>query len=118
MKKNKLDSFKGMLLRQLQRVCCAIEAKREQSREELNAVEADPFDLCVQSFSREQLYLLCERERQTLALVREALARIQSNSYGFCEECEAPIAEKRLRALPWSKLCNRCQSAKENALVS
>lgn len=79
---------------------------------------ADPLDLCVKSFTKEQLYLLCEKDRQTLALVREALARIQSDSYGFCQECQGPIGDKRLNALPWSQLCLQCQGTTENAMAS
>ena len=118
MGKNKLDFFKGKLLRELNTICSAIEQKRAESRIELNPSEADLLDLGVQSFSREPLYLLCEMDRQTLALVREALARIQSNSYGLCEECQGPIGDKRLKALPWSKLCIQCQGAREHAMAS
>jgi DnaK suppressor protein len=118
MGKNKLDFFKEMLVRQLNTVCCAIEHKRAQSRREVITPEADPLDFCVQSFSREQIYLICEMDRQTLALVREAMARIQSNSYGLCEECQGPIGDKRLKALPWNKLCIQCQGARESATAS
>jgi len=118
MGKNKLDFFRARLLRELQTICSAIEQKREESRTELTSYEADPLDLCVQSFSREQLYLLCEMNRETLALVREALARIQSNSYGLCAECDSPIGHKRLMAIPWSNRCLQCQDSRESALAS
>jgi len=118
MGKNKLDYLKGRLLRQLNTACSAIEQKREESRREVITPEADLLDRCVQCFSREQLYHLSEMDRQTLALVREALTRIQSNSYGLCEECQRPIGDKRLKALPWSKLCIQCQGARESAMAS
>lgn len=118
MGKNKQEILKVKLHTQLNMVCSAIERKREESRSEGVAAEADPLDLCVQSFSKEQLYLICEVNRQTLALVLEALLRIQSDSYGLCEECQGPISDKRLRALPWSKLCIQCQNATENAMAS
>ena len=118
MGKNKQDILKVELQTQLNIVCSAIERKREETRREGVTAEADPLDLCVQSFSKEQLYLICEVNRQTLALVREALLRIQSDSYGLCEECHGPIGDKRLTALPWSKLCLPCQGAKESAMAS
>lgn len=42
-------------------------------------------------------YLLCEMDRQTLALVREALAMIQSNAYGLWQERHGPIGDKQFK---------------------
>ncbi len=44
-----------------------------------------------------------------LRLVEEALDRLDAGDYGTCQACEAPIAEKRLRALPWARYCVTCQ---------
>ena len=47
-----------------------------------------------------------------LRLVEEALDRLDAGDYGICLACDEPIAEKRLRALPWARYCVTCQ---ENA---
>ena len=44
-----------------------------------------------------------------LRLVEEALDRLDAGDYGTCLACEEPIAEKRLRALPWARYCVTCQ---------
>ena len=44
-----------------------------------------------------------------LRLVEEALDRLDAGDYGICQACEEPIAEKRLRALPWARYCVTCQ---------
>ena len=44
-----------------------------------------------------------------LRLVEEALDRMDAGDYGICLACEEPIAEKRLRALPWARYCVTCQ---------
>ena len=44
-----------------------------------------------------------------LRLVEEALDRLDAGDYGICLACEEPIAEKRLRALPWARYCVACQ---------
>jgi DnaK suppressor protein len=44
-----------------------------------------------------------------LRLVEEALDRMNTGDYGICLACEEPIAEKRLRALPWARYCVTCQ---------
>jgi DnaK suppressor protein len=46
-----------------------------------------------------------------LRLVEEALDRLDAGDYGFCLECDEPIAEKRLNALPWARYCVACQES-------
>jgi DnaK suppressor protein len=73
----------------------------EQSAEMLDAIQrtADR-ELALDSLSRNW---------RTAALVSEALKRIDKGAYGICAECEEPIMEKRLKALPWAKYCIACQ---------
>jgi DnaK suppressor protein len=42
-----------------------------------------------------------------LAEVRRALAKVEQDSYGSCDECGEPIGEGRLRVRPWSTRCIR-----------
>ncbi len=44
-----------------------------------------------------------------LRLIDEALDRLRSGEYGICLGCEEPIPAKRLRAIPWARLCVSCQ---------
>ncbi len=37
--------------------------------------------------------------------VDRALVRISKGKYGLCEQCGKPIAEDRLKAMPWATLC-------------
>ena len=55
------------------------------------------------------------RKWETKNLVSEALGRIDSNTYGICEECDDAISPKRLAALPWAKYCIHCQEARDRA---
>ena len=48
---------------------------------------------------------------QQLRLVEEALDRLDTGDYGICLACNEPIAEKRLRALPWARYCVTCQES-------
>ena len=50
-----------------------------------------------------------ERIRQ----VEEALNKIDSEEYGYCEECGEPIAPERLSASPETPYCVKCQTLKE-----
>lgn len=48
--------------------------------------------------------LLIEAE-QNLALVNQALLRIDNDAYGVCTECGEEIEEPRLDAVPYATLC-------------
>src|SRR5215467_7108017 len=43
--------------------------------------------------------------------INDALHRIDTDQYGICLECEEPISQKRLDAVPWAKYCVTCQEA-------
>jgi DnaK suppressor protein len=48
-------------------------------------------------------------QRELLQQVNEALARIENGTYGICTNCNKPINEKRLEAIPWASLCLDCE---------
>jgi DnaK suppressor protein len=43
--------------------------------------------------------------------IRAALVRIQDDAFGACLCCRTVIGLRRLRAVPWTPLCIRCQEA-------
>jgi DnaK suppressor protein len=53
------------------------------------------------------------RRRQKLLQIEAALRRIDSEDYGFCQECGEEIAPARLEFDPTVLLCIDCASAKE-----
>ena len=70
---------------------------------------AEMFDTIQRTTERELALASLSRNWQTSALVAEALKKINNGSYGVCADCEEPIGEKRLKAIPWAKFCIRCQ---------
>jgi DnaK suppressor protein len=50
---------------------------------------------------------------QMLSEVREALARLDTSEYGVCEDCEESIPQRRLDAIPWARVCVKCQEARD-----
>lgn len=56
---------------------------------------------------------LKDRERNLLAKINDALARIDDGSYGYCDVCGDPIGEGRLRARPMATLCIEDKEAQE-----
>lgn len=72
---------------------------------------AEILDEIQRTTEREMAMTLLTRNWETAFLVRDALDRIASGTFGVCESCDQPIGEKRLQAIPWSKLCIHCQNA-------
>ena len=48
--------------------------------------------------------------KETLVEVEHALAKIDTTTYGICENCGQPIAPARLEAKPAARLCINCAS--------
>lgn len=59
------------------------------------------------------LNALQQRDRQALNKINSALLRISSGQFGFCQECEEPIVEARLKAIPDCEFCISCAENKE-----
>ena len=56
----------------------------------------------------EVLEALTDDARRELALIRAALNRMETGSYGVCARCGEDIPAGRLRALPSAALCMAC----------
>jgi DnaK suppressor protein len=54
-----------------------------------------------------------DRERKLISKIDAALSRIESGSYGFCEETDQPIGVRRLEARPIATLCVEAQERHE-----
>jgi len=65
-------------------------------------------DAASDEFEEEQTLGLLENEERLLEEVTEALNRIQRGTFGVCEECHKPIADERLKAIPYARHCIDC----------
>lgn len=52
-------------------------------------------------------------EKHELDEIGAALARLESGTFGLCEECGASIPLVRLRAMPAVRYCLNCQMRRE-----
>lgn len=53
------------------------------------------------------------RERHELDEIHAAQARLETGSFGVCEDCGSAIPLPRLRAVPWARHCLACQARDE-----
>ena len=64
----------------------------------------DEADQTVRVLAEAEILTLNERLRSQLLEIEMALSRIESGTYGICEETEELIEKERLLAIPWTRL--------------
>jgi len=104
--REKLEEMKRQLLAEIRH---DLKQGRESSKDE----GMDTYDLASEERDREINFILSDRDRGKLQAIESALERIGDASYGVCESCESEIAEGRLLAMPFTRLCVQCQADRE-----
>lgn len=119
--KREAAEFRRLLQEERARLLEELEAMEEHTPEVEEQVgmdiggsyDEDLADVAGDTFEREKGLALESTVQQMLAQVEEALARIESGTYGICQRCGGSIDHARLRALPYAKLCIRCKELEE-----
>ncbi len=78
-----------------------------------NATYPDPVDRAVSESSRQIELRKRDRERKLIQKIKDALARMDQDSYGVCEVCGEYISKERLIARPETTLCISCKEEQE-----
>jgi DnaK suppressor protein len=91
-----------------------LRAEREANKDE----GMDTYDLASEERDREINFILSDRERVKIKQIDDALDRLDQGTYGVCESCGLEIAEERLQALPFTRLCRDCQQEQEKEAKS
>lgn len=116
MKQKVMEKVKEKLLSKKDEILEKIE--REEVPDEIADVESENVigDIVDEANTAYELQIyssLTEKERNKLQEIDEALKRIEEGIYGKCVVCGKEIDEKRLLALPETKMCITCKSAEE-----
>ena len=64
-------------------------------------------------FDREFALNLVSSEHDSIFEINNALRRIEEGIYGVCDSCSCQIEKPRLHALPFARMCIKCQSEQE-----
>lgn len=118
MDKRKVKTFRDKLLDRREGLVGQVQEAEKYSRERDSEATQDPADMAANAYTKELLVSMSANDRQLLALVDEALERIESGEYGDCVHCDEPVQEKRLEAVPWARHCLRCQDLQERGLLN
>ena len=98
-----LEQQAQVLMQHMGTPAAAVVARREEP--------SDYGDMSEQSHEE---WLFLNRNAATarqLRQIKQALARLEDGTYGVCAECEKPISQKRLQAVPWAKFCVQCEES-------
>ena len=74
-------------------------------------------DMADQASGNNEVHIalkLKQTDAKILRAIEEALSRIEKGTYGICRDCGEPIAEARLNAIPWARVCITCKE-KQNS---
>jgi DnaK suppressor protein len=83
-------------------------------RDELQVeILPDAIDQVQSNTARELSSRRLDNQSRLIRELRDAMRRMDQGTYGVCEECEAAIAPRRLDAVPFARLCIRCQEQAE-----
>ena len=70
-------------------------------------------DVATDTYDREFSLSLASNERELLYELQDALKKIEDGNFGICEDCQISITKNRLRAVPYARLCVKCQEKRE-----
>ena len=101
--------YKEALLRKRGEILTAGGIKPLQASMENNTRQGDMAD---QASGNNEVHIqlkLKQTDAKILQAIEEALERIQRGTYGVCRDCGEPIAEPRLNAIPWTRVCIVCK---------
>lgn len=70
-------------------------------------------DVASDTYDREFSLGLASNEREALYELDDAIKKIEEGTFGICEECKSLISKTRLKAVPYARLCLKCQEKRE-----
>jgi DnaK suppressor protein len=109
MRKDRLAQFKKRLIEKQRQLAEEVGRTASYGKDADDDSIKDLGDQANTAYTREFFFELGNGDRRLLRDVVSALQKIDDGSFGVCERCSEPIAEKRLDALPFARYCIDCQ---------
>src|SRR5262249_7663082 len=110
MRKDRVASFKKRLLEKQRQLTDEVGKSALYGKDQEDDSIKDLGDQANTAYTREFFFELGNGNRELLGAV---VGKIEDGSFGACERCGEPIAEKRLDALPFARYCIDCQRVVE-----
>jgi len=108
--KKGLEILKNVLMKMRDRLTGQITALSDDSLKYIDDASSEDR---TDDFDREFALNLVSSEHDAIFEIDGALRRIAEGTYGMCDACTSPIDKVRLNALPFARMCVKCQSDQE-----
>ncbi len=121
MDKQELTKFKELLDVQRAKIVSGIDhierdmlnkSQRDASGD-LSGYSFHMADQATDNFDTEFNLDIASNEQKFLNEIDDALKRIEEGIFGICQECEKQITMKRLKVIPYTRYCIKCQEGME-----
>jgi DnaK suppressor protein len=100
-----VNHYKQLLLGEERRLLAKVDRERANVRDASDGTPHDSGDDSATDALKAEQLTQAESARDVLEQVRDALARIETGTYGRCAEDGEPMDEARLEAVPWAAYC-------------
>jgi len=116
-----LKNFKNLIIKRKEEILEELrhirdDTLRQSQRDaagDISAYTLHMADIATDSYDREFSLGIASNERKILYEIDDSLKRIEEGTFGICECCDKPIAKTRLKVLPYTRLCRKCQEKLE-----
>ena len=109
-----VSGYKDALLRKKGELFGSGGIKPLQASMENNTRQGDMADQATGNNEVHIALKLKQTDAKILQAIEEALLRIEKGTYGTCRDCGEPIAQARLNAIPWTRVCITCKEKQQS----
>lgn len=111
-----IEKCKKALLETKAEILNRVRNVRQDLHSSEDGKQGDEGDQTVRALAESEALSNNERLRTQLLEIEMALSRIESGTYGICEETEEVIESERLLAIPWTRLSIEGAEMRESVL--
>lgn len=119
--KKELNEFKKLILKRKEEILDDIKhisddtlkKSQKEASGDISGYTYHMADVATDTYDREFSLGLASNERKLLYELDDALKKIEEGKFGICEDCKSFITKSRLKAVPYARLCVKCQEKKE-----
>ena len=119
--KKELVEFKKIILKRKEEILegikhisdDALHKSQKEAAGDISGYTYHMADVATDTYDREFSLGLATNERKILYELDDALKKIDEGTFGICEDCRRLITKTRLKAVPFARLCVKCQEKRE-----
>lgn len=119
--KKELAEFKKLILKRKEEILEDIQhisedtlkKSQKEASGDISGYTYHMADVATDTYDREFSLSIASNDRKALYEFDDAIKKIEEGTFGICEECKSLIAKGRLKAVPYARLCVKCQQIKE-----